>query len=1408
MSDTSVQLTIDETGPVEPSGNTARFGGRWRLVGAGLSNVWRYGDFELPAPSGRLLLRGPNGTGKTTALEALWPYLLDLDASKLAAGKARPTSLKLLMSEGATSKRRYGYVWLTMAPPTSDVGYQDVPVSFGVRLQYSESASPAVKVIPFWVPGRPLHDFPLYGEGRSAFELEEFTNLIVEAGGKVFDEGKDDYVEHLAARVWQTSGDELRTLAARLRAVRNPTLLGDVSPQAAAAALRESLPGVSEQVLTATADALAESDATRDAFARDQHAAEILNDFAEVWTGHVVEVVRAAHTVALDAASILSKRDAAFRRLTRTVATADRDAKSAEVRVEHLEREHRRVTDALHAIEVSEAYLAVGRLADLEKTFTAQRSAADAERAVLQHAAGEALTAAARSREELGERQGELDKLLAAAVAHGATAIAAAALLNWTERPRAIFHVGYTDVDPGPALSVTYDAIQLERVEVEWRKLAARQTSAADLAQLALKDYVTVEVSEHHFVEAERGAVQAELERDRGQQRADLAAATARDTATSVQEEIRQWAPSHPYLRGISTKEDSATTSQRTVPDAIDSLAWDLADVAALAAQETVLILETYESWANLAGVNAERRAAAAEQHAQALVADAEELTDEAKRLREQAAQLRSGELRPLPKPGWDVATAGDSVLLGAVLEWSPAFGGDSDRAVLEIALAEAGILGAGLASGSATTSYWRVETDGPAVEDNLTSVLTVDPSHPLAAAARAALSRIRLADTAVGALGDALIIGRDGTFSAGILTGSPSAAILKSTGNVPAARHVGARQRRDAAIIEADRLMGVATGLEEAAAMNRKDALTQGKRAHFVRAEAAAFPSRIPLRSAEASRAAAAALGQELNAVAQSATADAETARRAHATDLIGWTDRTASLGLPTTIDQLTAIIHINQGAARALEGLASDWSQVVRQVTRALSRIPDEALVTAALSRHAADARSSDATAAGTQAILAELHDRVGGADDVLGRHERMMTELHGIRTNLGPAQVAELDAIKEASAQGAILETARTELVNALPAQTSTAHHLSALVSHPSVVQALRVGASLGESELLLDAVERVLARRHPHNRRFLAERYDNARAELAGTWTLARGDSGPGLDELDTFVLTHSEREYTPASAAARATELASRAGKALASAEQTALTDFVIGRLPSAIGAAWTRLQDWKLEVNRKMRSAEASSGVGVQVQVDLSPELSPAARTVYELCCKVSDADRSDGEKIEVGDALQALLAAADGDSMLERLAAAVDIREWVDVHYQVTRPDRTNGSAGKTTSRWNQRTGLSGGERRLVVLAPMLAAAAAAYDKFGPKGLRLVPLDEVPAEVDERGREALARYIAELDLDLVCTSYLWDGAPGAWDGVDAHDLESAEDGTVIAFPMLVRGLLPLPGDTVLDVAP
>jgi hypothetical protein len=295
---------LDEEDLIETAGHPERFVTRWRLVGTGLSNVWRYGDLRLDAPSGRLLLRGPNGTGKTTALEALWPYLLDLNAQRLAAGKARPTSLALLMREGTNgAKRRCGYLWLTLAAPNNEG-----VCSYGVRLLYAKGGSPEVKVTLFMVPGVPLRDVPLYGSGRGFLSAEQFSDTITAAGGTVFPD-EESYVAHLGTRIWATTDRDLVELANRIRAVRNPTLLGDVSPRAAADTLRDALPGVSDDVVSATAEALAESDATREAFQRDRDAAVALDRFAAAWAGHVVEVVSQAHVAVRSAMSEADKAE-------------------------------------------------------------------------------------------------------------------------------------------------------------------------------------------------------------------------------------------------------------------------------------------------------------------------------------------------------------------------------------------------------------------------------------------------------------------------------------------------------------------------------------------------------------------------------------------------------------------------------------------------------------------------------------------------------------------------------------------------------------------------------------------------------------------------------------------------------------------------------------------------------------------------------------------------------------------------------------------------------------------------------------------------------------------------------------------------------------------------------------------
>lgn len=1428
MTENLLGLDFAEAELAAPAGNAARFGGRWRLVGAGLSDVWRYGDLELPAGSGRLLMRGPNGTGKTTALEVLWPYVLDLNAAKLGAGKARFTSLKLLMSEGARTKRRYGYVWLTFAAPHSGEQPTDgsstaepsapgesgdpALLTYGVRLQYSEGASPAVKAIGFTVPGQPLQTFPLHGEHRTALELEQFTEHVTAASGIVFTDDDGGYVDDLARRIWGCTAGELRQLAGRLREVRNPSLLGDVSPRGAADALRASLPGVDPDVLTATADALDASNTTREAFDRDRQAAISLSDFAGVWAGHATDIVRTAHTRAIEAATVSGQYVREQARLTTQLGLQMKAQETVGGHFQWLDQEIRRATDERGALEKSDAYKASGRLSDLERTGRAERGKANGDFQQLMTATKTAADSTRRHHSDLDRLTEDLTDTCAAAAAQGAEPVAQAALLDVSSRPRATYTVASRNADPGPGLTVTADVDAIAALSSSWRQLAGRARTQAAAAALAVTDHRTVATAATAATDKAKDARRAAAAFDahEGVLRRSTQAAAAAQTA--LLEQAAAWAPQHPTLRGISPialaaggdEDPSVPTDEQAgkdeAPDEAD--AWDLTDVSAMHEQEPATVLAVISTWAALAVRTSERQAATDNQsattHAQAS-AQARLLAGQRD---SEAARLRAGDLLALPRPAW-LPAGDDSLALGSALEWI-ADAPETDRDVLEAAMADSGLLAANLTSEGARTSAWQVRASGPAAPRNLTAVLRCDPDYQHAAQVTAVLSRIALAANASDPPGDettALVLGRDGTWRAGVLLADSAQAAAQRGEVLPAAAHIGARQRRDAALREAARLEEQALALRGEAQADDLAADALRKRAVAGRAAARTFPGSVVLSDAESARVGEARRATYLDQVREQTAADAESAAQAHAHELAGWTARTTARDLPTDLDQLSDLVRTGNDRHRLLGEVADRVQRRhLSRLRELLEDLDDEAALASALSRLAGTATASHDAASRTEREVSQLRASAGQSmQDALDAHARLTEELAEAQEDITPARQELESANGRVVATRTLLDSADTNVQQAQPALVATVHGLRRLLDVPAVAEVLLVKvAPDSNDEALLEQLDTLLAGRRTTPRHLVGQRYDTARAQLARTWTLSRADAGEGRNELDLYVLTHAEHEYTPAAAALKAAELARRAQEQLAAAEQSALTDFVIGQLPAAIGTAWVALRDWRQDVNRKMRTAAASSGVGVQVETPLRDDLDDATRSVFRLCCQTANADRTSENKIEVGRALQALLAAAEGDTMLERLTKAVDIRDWVDVHYLVTRP-------GKTAGRWNQRTGLSGGERRLVVLAPMLAAIAANYDRLGPTGLRLAALDEVPAEVDERGREGLARYIAELDLDLLCTSYLWDGAPGAWDGIDAHDLEAGPDGTVVAFPMLVRGLLPLPGDAATD---
>jgi len=73
---------------------------RWTLSRAGIINVYQYGDETLNFGGGRLLLRGVNGSGKSTAMNMLLPFLLDADTRRIDAAGEQSGVLRAWMLSG------------------------------------------------------------------------------------------------------------------------------------------------------------------------------------------------------------------------------------------------------------------------------------------------------------------------------------------------------------------------------------------------------------------------------------------------------------------------------------------------------------------------------------------------------------------------------------------------------------------------------------------------------------------------------------------------------------------------------------------------------------------------------------------------------------------------------------------------------------------------------------------------------------------------------------------------------------------------------------------------------------------------------------------------------------------------------------------------------------------------------------------------------------------------------------------------------------------------------------------------------------------------------------------------------------------------------------------------------------
>src|SRR6266436_7105967 len=218
---------------------------RFKPARAGVINVWDYVDEEWVFADGRLALRGHNGSGKTKALEVLFPFVLDgvADSRRLDPFSGENRTMKSnLLYRGQESE--YGYVWMEFARSTSPrASTATVTLIIGMRAHRNTDG---VRM-SFYVTGKRLGaDFGLLSaDSRPLTERQLKALLEPEAWRKTATE----YRDLVDARLFGLGRERYAQLLDLLLALRRPLLAKDLDPVKVSDTLTSGLSPVDEYLV-------------------------------------------------------------------------------------------------------------------------------------------------------------------------------------------------------------------------------------------------------------------------------------------------------------------------------------------------------------------------------------------------------------------------------------------------------------------------------------------------------------------------------------------------------------------------------------------------------------------------------------------------------------------------------------------------------------------------------------------------------------------------------------------------------------------------------------------------------------------------------------------------------------------------------------------------------------------------------------------------------------------------------------------------------------------------------------------------------------------------------------------------------------------------------------------------------
>lgn len=384
---------------------------RFKPIRAGIIGIWDYEEQEFRFADGHLVLRGPNGSGKTKALEVLVPFVLDgsIDARRLDPFSGQERTMRSNLLYGG-EKTRHGYCWLEFAH-----GEERVTIGVGLRAQIQRSD---VTRWFFVAEGSVGESIELLTPLRVPLTLRELREQLGES--QVFTER----AQHRAAvdrRLFGLGEERYAAMLDLVLTLRRPQLAKDLDPQGLSRVLSDGLRTVDRELLRTSAVAFDNLEAAQRELTELERAAKAVSDLVIHWRSYLrargrrrVEDVNEMRGRVQTTTNKINETEIHIQRTAREASRMKIEMDAAQSRGD----EQQAIIDALKS---RDAYKNRGQLEDARSNVQTAKGAMDTAQRVLKRAAsslGRARAAKASAREARDDALKRLDARLVALRRH------------------------------------------------------------------------------------------------------------------------------------------------------------------------------------------------------------------------------------------------------------------------------------------------------------------------------------------------------------------------------------------------------------------------------------------------------------------------------------------------------------------------------------------------------------------------------------------------------------------------------------------------------------------------------------------------------------------------------------------------------------------------------------------------------------------------------------------------------------------------------------------------------------------------------------------------------------------------------------------------------------------------------